>query len=226
MNRKRKLFLIVLLFLIGSKGLFAQEKETQFPGVYMKMPAIELALAYFDTKQLHDHLRLADMGINLVYAGKVINKDNVDEVRSDIELQLDQIKRVLFKRGFVDLTGLYKVRVTRNCRRSQSWWTQVIDSDISSVIRISQQGNEVFLSHEIINNEDTLSVDLSGVVVESGIALADPMNSEFIFVGDYRDGNIVIRPEVKRILKAWPEWVEAPKRKNLQKCTVELTSGK
>ncbi len=64
---------------------------------------------------------------------------------------------------------------------------------------------------------------MNAVIIDNVLAFSDLMNSDFIFTAAAEDDQITIRPETDLVLAAWPDWVRAPSRSNLDRCKVTLT---
>ncbi|MEI2422255.1 hypothetical protein V6O07_18385, partial [Arthrospira platensis SPKY2] len=50
----------------------------------------------------------------------------------------------------------------------------------------------------------------------------DPFNSDYTLKGEVTGSTIVLRPDTKRVLAAWPKWAGPPAREDLDSCVVTL----
>ena len=90
-------------------------------------------------------------------------------------------------------------------------------------MKISQDsGFTIQLTHHLIHGADTANVSIPAVVVDSVLTFTDPMNSDYVLIGQVSGGTITVRPDADVVLAAWPKWVKAPNRGDLTKCVVTL----
>ncbi len=125
------------------------------------------------------------------------------------------------RRGFQEISGPYRTEATASCRRIQSLWAGGIREGALRELNISRDGFKVELVHTVQLEGKTHSVVVPGIVVESAIALVDPGNSDFLFLGQIRPGQITVRPDAK-VLAGWPSWANPPSEKDLSECVVTL----
>jgi hypothetical protein len=69
---------------------------------------------------------------------------------------------------------------------------------------------------------EDFSFPASGTVVGHYVAMIDPGNSDYLLQGEATEAAIVLRPDAKSILAAWPAWAGPPKPADLASCVVSL----
>jgi len=129
---------------------------------------------------------------------------------------------VIARRGSQAIAGPYRATATSSCARIQSMWAGGVREGALSEINISQDGFNAELLHKAQLEGKSHSVGIPGVVVESVLALEDPANSEFLFLGQITPGQIKVQPDAK-VLAGWPSWANPPSRKDLSECVVTLS---
>ena len=87
-----------------------------------------------------------------------------------------------------------------------------------------QEGFAIQLTTRYEVDGELQSIDTQPVAVESVMTFDDPGNSDYSLVGEIEDDKIVVKPD-DRVLDAWPQWANPPKRDDLRNCTVTLTPG-
>lgn len=209
---------VLAAFLISSplslEGIGVQRADAQTAG-----SAAELALGYTSTKFILNTIKSAvPAGMTISTPDGDINAGNAGRIRKTLEKRLATYTAEIRRRGFVDMGGRYKAKLTRSCTRVPSWTMFVAQGATSFQIR--QRGFEV----EIIQSKrgDSHSNKMTGVVVEDSLAFYDSLNSDFGFTGVMSGDEITIKPD-PRVLRTWPKWANPPKRSDVRSCTVFLT---
>lgn len=128
---------------------------------------------------------------------------------------------VIARRGSQAIAGPYRATATSSCARIQSMWAGGVREGALSELNISQDGLNAELLHKVQHEGKSHSVGIPGIVVESVLALQDPGNSDFVFLGQITPGQITVRPDAK-VLAGWPSWANPPNRKDLSECVVTL----
>ena len=152
----------------------------------------------------------------------VIGPENREQVRADFQAKLASVHEAIARRGTADAAGGYEMKATRACRRIQSMWAQGVANKELGKPTILQNGHECQIVQSIdFNGVEPL--ETPAVIVEDTLVFADLMNTDFLFVGHIQGNTVEIQPDTDFILDAWPDWVNPPKRKDLDNCRVTLT---
>ena len=153
--------------------------------------------------------------------GKIVNKGNVDEYLGRSRKQVSVYEEAIKKSSFTDITGTYKGEATRSCAKSNSIFAAAIQERLVTGIEIRQDGIDAQLTMSLEQKGKEISIGASTAVAESAIALIEPMNSDFYFLGEIRDRVIVLKPDVS-VIETWPRWARPPSRSDLENCIVTL----
>lgn len=153
--------------------------------------------------------------------GKIVNKANVDEHLDRSKKQVSAYEEAIKKKSFADITGTYKGEATRSCAKSNSIFAAAIQERLVTGIEIKQDGIDAQLTMSLEQKGQDMSIGTSIAVAESAIALIEPMNSDFYFLGEIRDRVIVLKPDVS-VIETWPRWARPPSRSDLENCIVTL----
>ncbi len=219
----RILTLIACVFACTS-SLDAQNDRIRTLQAALAANPLDLARSYSAAKQLLDLLSLAEGGGTIVAGGKKIGPDNVKDVKAELTARVAMYETAIGQRGHAHVAGNYHGSATPTCNKIQSLWTRGVQDGSLAEVKISEDsGFTVQLAHRFIHNADTGNVKIPAVVVDSAITFVDPMNSDYVLIGQVSGGTILVRPDVDVILAAWPNWVKAPDRGDLTKCVVTLT---
>jgi hypothetical protein len=205
-------------------SLNAQNDRIRTMQAALAASPLDLARSYSAAKQLLDLLALAEGGGTIQVGGKKIGPDNVKEVKAEMTTRVAMYETAIRQRGYAHLAGNYHGTATPTCNKIQSLWTSGVQDGSLADVKISEDsGFTIQLAHRFIHNADTANVKIPAVVVDSAIVFVDPMNSDYVLVGQVSGGTITVRPDAGVILAAWPNWVKAPDRGDLTKCVVTLT---
>ena len=153
--------------------------------------------------------------------GEVVNKDNVNEYLGEFQKQFSVYQEAITERGFADVTGMYKGEATISCAKSNSLFAAAIQEKLVTSIEIRQDGIDAQLTISLKQKDKEASVGTAAAIAESAIAVIEPMNSEFYFLGEIRDRTILLKPDVS-VLKTWPGWANPPSQSDLEDCTITL----
>ncbi len=208
-----------------AQPLGAQTREAPSLETLLHAPAADVASSYRVLRQLIDLLSLAERGGTVQWGLRTVTRDNVEQVRLELEQELATLDTAITQRGYGAISGSYEPRATKECERIPSMWAQTIRAGAIKTVKISQEEFTLQLIQEISLEGESFTAEIPGIIVDSIITFADPMNSDFGFVGEATAGTIVMRPEVDAILAAWPTWLKAPNRKDLARCAVSLRSA-
>ncbi|XGV98128.1 MAG: hypothetical protein ACAF41_04150 [Leptolyngbya sp. BL-A-14] len=191
----------------------------------LKASAANLAEGYQFVKELLDMLPSADHGVTIQTPAQTIGPDNAKEARLELERRLAIYATAIRQRGYKVILGKYRTEATPSCERIQSAWADGIRKSILSDLNITQDGFTIQLIHQVKHEDKSSTIHIPGTIVESVFIFNDPMNSDFTFVGEMTPGKIIVRPDVERILAAWPTGFgfQPPSRDDLSSCTATLT---
>jgi hypothetical protein len=184
--------------------------------------SLDLAISYDGVRQLYAFLPMVESGMTIHTPEGKVTRGNVAKIRRNLEERLAVYRTEIESRGYVELSGVYSVRVTPPCAHTQSWLI-MIESQSAEEVEISQITFEFKLSHKISHEGRQFNNVMEGVVVEDQISFRDSMNSDFVFIGSVEGRTITIRPDTDAVLASWPNWAGPPKRKDLNACVVTLT---
>lgn len=193
---------------------------------YLAAPAKKLAMEHnrIDTISM-----LTDIGageqmpsITFQIGDLVIGPENREQVRAEFQAKLASVHEAIARRGTANVAGDYSMKATRACRKIPSMWAQGIATKELGNPSILQSEHECQIVQMVdFNGREPL--ETPAVIVEDKIILADLMNTDFLFVGQVKGRVIEFQPDSDFILDAWPDWVNPPKRKDLDGCKVTLT---
>jgi hypothetical protein len=193
---------------------------------YLQAPADKLALEH---NRIDTILMLTDFAdgvqmpsITYHIGDLVIGPENREEVRAEFRSKLVSVHEAIERRGSASVAGDYTIKATRACRKIQSMWAQGVATKELGKPTILQNDHECQIV-QLIDFNGSEPLETPAVIVEDTIIFADLMNTDFIFVGHARGSVIEIAPDADFILDAWPDWVNPPKRKDLEGCKVTLT---
>lgn len=185
----------------------------------LRAPAADLASSYYVVKYLVDRLPPAGHGTAIGTPGS----NDVGEVKAELERRLAIYATAINHRGYKSIAGTYLSNATASCANVPSLWALGMLKGELGNLDITQNGFIIRLVQQRKNNSST--VIIPGVIVESSLVLADPANFDFRFRGEITSGGITLRPDVKAILAAWPAWMEPPNRTDLSSCGISLAPG-
>lgn len=211
---------------IQALAAIGQQEEGTTPGdidamveMYRAAPAKDVVLEWNSLVLLSQML---DYGFTIVIGDLEINDSNRDVIRADVEAKREAIRRAVEIRGVADIAGDYKAEVTSACSKIQSGWADGTRRGLFGAPSFEQQGHEVrMIQLADFNGKEPMETPV--VIIENVLAFTDMMNSDFPFIGIVEGKVITITPQTDRILAAWPDWVKAPSKKNLDRCKVTLT---
>jgi hypothetical protein len=219
-----RILTLIACIVACTSSLDAQNDRIRTLQAALAANPLDLARSYSAAKQLLDLLPLAEGGGTIVAGGKKIGPDNVKDVKAELTARVAMYETAIGQRGRARVAGNYHGSATPTCNKIQSLWTRGVQDGSLAEVKISEDSSfTVQLAHRFIHNADTGNVKISAVVVDSAITFVDPMNSDYVLIGQVSGGTILVRPDVDVILAAWPHWVKAPDRGDLTKCVVTLT---
>ena len=187
-------------------------------------PAGDLAQAYLSTDyMLETVLPYAEMGFvdTIHVGGDKITARNASSYKKRYKKRKKTYLKAIRQRGQASLAGTYLGSATESCARVKSYWIGVIESGDASEIRIEQDGMDATLVLKVTHEGKSHSLKSEAAIVESSIAVADEMNSDYYSLGEAKGDGIVIRPDI-RVLEGWPDWSGPPTRDDILGCSVEL----
>lgn len=188
----------------------------------LETSATNLAQGYRWVQQTLEWLPMVEAGMTIQTSDMVITPDNVDSVKAELLSRLSIYEAAIDTRGYEAIAGPYQGEATEACKRTQVLWTTSIANGEAGQISIRQDGFEIQIVHTFEDGDESLSAEIPGVIVESAVVFADPMNTDFILVGTVMAEQITVRPDVENNLSAWPDWANPPARADLEACVVTL----
>jgi hypothetical protein len=183
---------------------------------------MDLARGYLSTSSVIEMLPMVEMGVTIHIDGTEINSRNVGRYRRRYEQQLARIEHELKQRGYEDISGAYSSQTTESCGRIKATFAFLRNVEVGG-IDINQNGLEAtIVLHFIDEGNEQISIPFDAVIAGKGMAIADPMNSDYFYLGMIGGGGILIYPDYS-VVNSWPEWAVPPKLEDLQNCTITLS---
>jgi hypothetical protein len=187
----------------------------------LKAPSIDLAQSYRSLSNVLEMLPLAEAGATLQLPDGEVNRANVASIRIELERRMSVYAQAIDQRGVADIKGKYTA-IAANCGDSGSAWAMSIAEGYDRVF-VEQDGSEVKFAASQKKRRGSNDIVAAGTCVENAIALIDPMNSDYVLVGESHNGQITLSPDAESILNAWPDFIQPPSRSSLSSCVVSLT---
>lgn len=187
----------------------------------LAMPDAELAATCNRASVARKYVELARAGSTVTIGRRRVTARNADAVAADIDAQLDVCREAIAQRGVAEIGGVWAGSAA-GCERAGSLLAQAMKSPGSGV-RFEQDGITLAITvfGRTSDGED-FSFPASGTVVGHYIAMIDPGNSDYLLQGEATEAAIVLRPDAKSVLAAWPVWAGPPKPEDLASCAVSL----
>lgn len=189
----------------------------------MAASAADLAISYLWVSNMVEMLdSLGGMGATIVLGDESIAPENAEQNKQRFANRLAIYEQAIRQRGQASLAGKYRGVASETCERIGSMWMQGIRTGFVKEVTIGQKtGAKVELIVTASLDEETFQIEHAGAIVENSIAIVDPMNMDYFYRGTFVEDRISFVPD-ERVLETWPDWADAPKRKDLRKCVVEL----
>lgn len=192
----------------------------------LEIPPEDLGAAFLANQTMIELIELATRGIRIHTPDGVIDEKTASEKRAEFERRQEIYAAAILQRGFQDFSGKYSLAsVTQACARSGSLWVSGALEGAFDAYEIVQSGFRlelaVTLADKLAQSDDIGVLELEGVVVESTMVLADPLNSDYFLEGKGANDRIEIRPRLD-VVDAWPEWAGPLKRRDLERCILVL----
>ena len=207
-----------------SKGA---ETQTSASGPLLEralhIPAADLASSYFTVKVRIDMLQFAEQGAVVKTPERSIDKNNVKDVKAELEDRLSTYETAINQRGYKFIAGTYFSNASASCANVPSLWVRGMLMGELSTLNITQHGFIANIAQQAKHKSSTLK--MPAIIVESSLALADPGNSDFRFRGEVTGDEITLRPDVDEILATWPSWMRPPSRADLSSCRILFAPG-
>lgn len=189
----------------------------------LRAPAVDLAGAYYGEKHLLDQLSLVKHGMTIDTPQGRIDADNAGKVKQGLQRHLASYETAIKQRGYESIAGVYLSNATSSCAHVPSLWLRAMLKGKLGTVNITQKGFTFKLIQSL--KDQTSTIVIPGVVVESSLVLSDPANFDFRFRGKITTDGITLRPDAKAIISAWPAWMEPPNRMALSNCSIFLAEG-
>ena len=224
----RLLGLVAVLLAIGCST--GAETKTRIQKDVSGVHSEDLAQGYLAVKTSLEHLNkfvkagaFSGSGASFMIKirGEVVNKDNVNEYLGKFQRQFSVYEEAIMERGFADVTGKYQGEATKSCAKSNSLFAGAIQQKLVTGIDIRQEGIDAQFSISLKLEGKDSSIGTGAAIAETAIAVIEPTNSDFYFLGEIRDRTILLKPDVS-VLKTWPGWANPPSQSDLELCVVKL----
>lgn len=187
----------------------------------LAMPDAELAATCNRASVARKYVELARAGSTVTIGRRRVTARNADAVAADIDAQLDVCREAIARRGVAQIGGVWAGSAA-GCERAGSLLAQAMKSPGSGV-RFEQDGITLAITVSGRTSDgENFSFPASGTVVGHYIAMIDPGNSDYLLQGEATEAAIVLRPDAKSVLAAWPVWAGPPKPEDLASCAVSL----
>ena len=209
------------LMLLEGGGNATNTANTVLLDEALKAPPIDLAQSYGSISNILEMLPLAEAGMTLQLPDGEVNSANVATVRKELENRLAVYEQAIIKRGSVNISGEYDAKA-KKCSKSASAWAMSVAEGYDHIF-VEQNGPEVTFEASRKRRRNSPEFTATGFCVENAISLIDPMNSDYVLIGELHGEHITIRPDVESILRAWPDFVKPPSRSSLSSCVVILS---
>ncbi len=224
-----KVTLLCFLILVASTAIVAAQNQTDqdveaLRLAALEVPAVGLSQGYRLMESYLDFLFAAEGGGTIQTPEGPIDKSNVHEYRERFEARLAIYRAAIEQRGYESFAGTYDASATESCARAGSAWAGLVSEGVVRGVEIVQEGFAVLLTTRFEVDGEIQSIETQPIAVESVMTFDDPGNSDYSLVGEIEDDKIVVKPDA-RVLDAWPQWANPPKRDDLRNCTVTLTPG-
>ncbi len=175
----------------------------------------------WESKTILHFLPASASAPTLIIGGKTITKDNIEEYREEYTRRLSIYSQEIKQRGYRTVSGRYKGKTSKSCRKINSAWVSVISEGIQTGMEITQDGFDAQLVLGVKLNGEEMSIENPAVIIELTITLLDEMNPDYLFQGEIINGVITLKPDLS-VLKSWPRWANPPRKRDLKKCTITL----
>ena len=224
----RLLGLVAVLLAIGCST--GAETKTRIQKDVSGAHSEDLAQGYLAAKTSLEHINkfvksgaFSGSGASFMIKirGEVVNKDNVNQYLGKFQRQFSVYEEAIMERGFADVTGKYQGEATKSCAKSNSLFAGAIQQKLVTGIDIRQEGIDAQFSISLKLEGKDSSIGTGAAIAETAIAVIEPTNSDFYFLGEIRDRTIVLKPDVS-VLKTWPGWANPPSQSDLENCVVKL----
>lgn len=204
----------------------AEEFDDELKASALEASPDDLGVAYLVALNLIEMTEIAGGGIQIHTPEGVIDERNAPRKRKEFQSRLDIYHEAIFERGFDDFSGQYSVAsVSPSCAKSGSLWLSGPVEGAFESYTIAQEEFTLTLTLSLAlkpgMQTDLGSFELEGVAVESSLALADPINSDYFLKGRLLDGRLEIRPRLD-VLDGWPKWAGPPEKRDLERCVLVL----
>jgi len=187
----------------------------------LAMPDAELAATCNRATVARKYVDLARAGSTVTIGHRRVTARNADAVSAEIDAQLEVCREAIAQRGVVQIAGVWTGSAA-GCERAGSLLAQAL-KESGSGVRFEQDGITLAITvFGRTSDGGDFSFPASGTIVGQYIAMIDPGNSDYLLQGEANDEAIVLRPDAKSILAAWPAWAGPPKREDLASCAVSL----
>jgi len=187
----------------------------------LSMPAAELAATCNRAAAARKYIELARVGGSVTIGGRRVTARNADAVGAEVDAQLEVCRDAVAQRGVANIDGVWAGNSV-GCDRAGSLLAQALHEP-GTLVLFEQEGVAITmtLSGRTKDGQE-FSFPAPGTAVEHYIAVLDPGNSDYVLQGEATDASIVLRPEAKSILAAWPAWADPPKPEDLASCAISL----
>jgi hypothetical protein len=156
--------------------------------------------------------------VTIVVGGVEVSGKNVAQVRDDSRRRIAAYEAAAAQRGVATVASSYRA-TAENCGNTGSFLAAAISEGMRDVV-VTQKGPAVSLSLRGKVGGKKQKLDAEACLVENRLAMIDPVETGFSYLGEAADGRLFFRPDVETLLSG----VFPPAdRATLEACVIELS---
>jgi hypothetical protein len=213
--------LVLLVAVLPHPGLRAADAtDPDLVKAALDAPAVDVARDLCSARQALKMAKFAEgMGSNvtIVVGGIEVSGKNANQVRDDMGRQIAASEAAARQRGVASVAP--RLRATaENCDRSGSFVAAAINEGVRDVVA-TQKGPAVVLSFRGKVGGKKQTLDAEACLVEDRLAMIDPVETGFSYLGQATEGRLVIRPDVEALLSGM---FPPADRATLEACVITL----
>ncbi len=187
----------------------ADEPDPELIKAAIAAPAVDVARDLCSARQVMNMSKLAEgMGgnVTIVVGGVEVSGKNVAQVRDDSRRRIAAYEAAAAQRGVATVASSYRA-TAENCGNTGSF----LAAAISEGMRLSLRG-------KVGGKKQKL--DAEACLVENRLAMIDPVETGFSYLGEAADGRLFFRPDVETLLSGM---FPPADRATLEACVIELS---
>lgn len=178
----------------------------------------KLARACAEASIMVSFVELAAAGGQVVIDGKKVDSRNAAKTKADLIAVLERCKVAGEGQESLHFAAHWQAQQT-GCERNPSLLGSISGVEHNTV-QLAQQPGTLMLKIAGKMEDQSFAFDLNASLVGSAIALVDPGDSNFMWLGEATPARIELGPDTASILRRWPKWIPAPKPADLDSCRV------